>query len=173
VDKQAVLELIALQQRSGFADVLGSEGQATLRVTDRLLNQIVTAELRHSRVLRELNIQPLDRDRFAVRFALAKPSFLPPFTIGVVIERQPAMPNDPVLVLKLEGAGGLMRFTGPAAAFLNVLPPGVRMFGDRVHVDIGALLQQRGLGAVVQYVDDLRVNTEPGAVRIGFRARLG
>ncbi len=167
-----MLDLIALQQRSGFVDVVGTEGQGVLRMTEQLLNSIVATELRESRALREASVRPLDRDRFTVRLLLAKPSFLPPLTIGVVIERQPSMPNDPVLVLKLEGAGGLMRFMGPAAAFLNVIPPGIRMAGDRVHIDIGALLHRRGLGFLVQYIDELRVNTEEGAVRIGFRARL-
>lgn len=168
-----MLDLIAQQQRSGFVDVAGTEGQGTLRVTERLLNQLIATELQpRSRVLREANVRVLDRDRFSVRLALAKPSFFPPLTIGVLIERQPSMPNDPVLVLKLEGAGGLMRFTGPAAAFFNVIPPGVRMAGDRVHIDLGALLQRRGLGFVLQYVDDVRVNTEEGAVRIAIHARL-
>jgi hypothetical protein len=167
-----VLELIAQQQRIGFADVSATEGQATIRMTDRLLNQIIAIELRQSRAIRDAQVRALAGDRFEVRLALAKPSFLPPLTIGVVVERQPSLPDSPVLVLKLEGLGGLTRFAGPAAAFLNVLPPGIRMAGDRVHVDVGALLQQRGLGFVLQHVDDLRVSTDEGAVRVGFRARL-
>ena len=46
------------------------------------------------------------------------------------------------------------------------------MAGDRVHVDLGALLQQRSLGFVLQHLDELRVNTDEGSVRVGFRARL-
>jgi hypothetical protein len=172
VNRDTVLELIAQQQRAGFADVSGTEGEATLRMTDRLLNQILAAELQQSRAIRSANVRALAGDRFDVRLALAKPSFLPPITIGVLIERQPSLPDSPVLVLRLTGIGGLTRFAGPAAAFLNVLPPGVAMNGDIVHVDLGALLRQRGLEFTLQHVDDLRVHTEEGAVRIGFRARL-
>jgi hypothetical protein len=55
---------------------------------------------------------------------------------------------------------------------LNLLPPGIRMAGDRVLVDVAALLQQRGMGLVIQHVDDLKVTTEEGMVRVGFSARL-
>jgi hypothetical protein len=172
VDKQAVLDLIALQQRSGFADLTGTEGQGSIRITDRLLNQIVATAMQGTRAVRDVQLRTLGDDRLQARVALAKPSFLPPFTIGIVIERQPELPATPVLVARLEGAGGLMRLAGAATTFLNVLPPGVRMEGDRVFVDIAALLQQRGFGFVLQYADDLRVHTEEGALRVAFRARL-
>ena len=103
---------------------------------------------------------------------LAKPSFLPPITIAVLIERQPSLPENPVLILRLSGIGGLTRFAGPAAAFLKVLPPGIRTASDRVFVDVAALLHQRGMGLVMQHLDDLNLTTEEGAVRVGFRARL-
>jgi hypothetical protein len=167
-----VLGLIAQQQRSGFADVKGTEGQAAIRVSDRLLNQIIATELKRSGAIREARVRSLAGDRFDVRVVLAKPSFLPPITIGVLIERQPSLPENPVLVLRLSGLGGLTRFAGPAAAFLNLLPPGIRMAGDRVLVDVAALLQQRGMGLVIQHVDDLKVTTEEGMVRVGFSARL-
>jgi len=172
VTREAVLELIAQQQRAGFADLKGTEGQATIRLSDRLLNQIITTELQRSRGIRDARIRSLAGDRFELQVVLAKPSFLPPITIGVLIERQPSLPEDPVLVLRLSGIGGLTRFVGPAAAFLNVLPPGVRMAADRVLVDVAALLQQRGLGFVMQHLDDLNLTTEEGVVRVGFRARV-
>jgi hypothetical protein len=172
VDRAAVLELIAQQHRAGFADLAGTEGQASIRVTDRLLNQIVATELAQSRAIRQVRVHAMNGDRLTVQLVLAKPSFLPPLNFEVDIERQPSLPQSPELVLKLAGLGGLTRFAGPAAAFLNVLPPGIRMIGDRVHVDLGALLEQRGLGFVLQYVDQVRVTTEEGALRIGFRVRV-
>jgi len=167
-----VLDLIALQQRSGFADLAGSEGQGSIRITDRLLNQFIATAMQGTQALREVQVRTLGGDRLQARVVLAKPSFLPPFTIGIAIERQPELPAAPVLVAKLHGAGGLMRLAGAATTFLNVLPPGTRMEGDRVFVDIAALLQQRGFGFVLQHADELRVHTEEGALRVAFRARL-
>ena len=151
----------------------GTEGQATIRMTDRLLNQIIAIELEESRAVRDVHVRALDGDRLRVQLVLSKhPSFLPPITIDVLIEQQPSLPDAPVLVLKLAGMGGLARFAGPAAAWFDILPQGIRIAGDRVHVDLGALLQQRSLGFVLQHLDELRVNTDEGSVRVGFRARL-
>src|SRR3989442_633816 len=125
------LRLFAEQERQGFADLAGSEGQAAIRVSERLLNAIIAEELRRSASIRELHVSPRAGNRFGVRIVLAK-SFLPPISIDVAIDKQLALPGDPVLALTLSGLGGLLRFAGPAAGFLNMLPPGVRMEGERV-----------------------------------------
>jgi hypothetical protein len=125
-----------------------------------------------SRAIRKVHVRALAGDRLNVQLVLAGPAFLPPINVGVLIERQPSLPDSPVLVLKLAGMGGLTRLAGPVAGFLNVLPQGIRMAGDRVHVDLGAVLQRRGLGLVLQHVEELRLNTDEGTVRVGFRARL-
>ena len=103
---------------------------------------------------------------------MAKPSFLPAITLEVIITKQPSLPDDPVLTLTLSGLGGLLRFAGPAAGFLNVLPPGVRIEADRVFVDLRAVLAPHGLTSAVNYVEEVRVTTEEGHVLVWFKARI-
>jgi hypothetical protein len=172
VNREAVLDLIAQQQRSGCADFIGTEGQGSIRVTDRMLNQVIAMEMTPGRAVRDLQVRAMAGDRLQARVVLARPSFMPALTIGIVVERQPALPDAPVLIAKLEGAGGLLRLAGAATAFFNVLPRGIRVEGDRVHVDVRALLEARGLAFVLPHLDELRVHTEEGAVRVLFRARL-
>src|SRR5258708_27558230 len=109
---------------------------------------MVRERLRGWGAVRELNISPRAGDRFGVRLVLAKPSFLPPISLEALIEKQPTLPDDPVLGLTLSGLGGLVRFAGPAASFLNVLPPGGRMEGERALVDLRAALASHGLAGV-------------------------
>jgi hypothetical protein len=172
VDAQAMRELFAQQQRAGFADLLGSEGAGSIRVTDRLLNAVVANEVRRSKGIRSVELRAAGADRVDVRIFLAGPSFLPPLNVGVLIERQALLPADPVLVLKLEGLAGLLKLAGLASSVLNVLPPGVTMQSDRVYIDIRVLLQQGGLGWIVSCLDELSVHADVGVVRVGLRARL-
>jgi hypothetical protein len=165
-----VLKLFADQERSGFQDLAGSEGQGSIRVSERLLNTVITEQLRGSAAIREVHVSPRAGNRFGVRLALAKPSFLPPISLDVVIEKQPSLPEDPVLVLALSGMGGLLRFAAPAVGFLRVLPPGVRMEAERVFVDIRAVLAPHGLTTVLNYVRDVTVTTEEGRLVVSFRA---
>ena len=144
------LRLFAEQERQGFADLAGSEGQAAIR---------------------ELHVSPRAGDRFGVRVVLAK-SFLPPISLDVVIDKQPSLPGDPVLALTLSGMGGLLRFAGPVAGFLKALPPGVRMEGDRVFVDLRAVLAPHGLTSILNYVEEVLLSTEEGRLLILFRAAV-
>jgi len=162
------LALFAEQERQGFADLAGSEGQAAIRVSERLLNTIIAEQLRGSASIRELHVSPRAGNRFGVRLVLAK-SFLPAISLDVAIDKQPSLPGDPVLALTLSGMGGLLRFAGPAAGFLNVLPPGVRMEGDRVFVDIRAVLAPHGLTSVLDYLQEVRMTTEEGRLVVSFR----
>jgi hypothetical protein len=164
------LKLFADQKRDGFPDLAGSEGQGTIRLSERLLNTIVTEQLRGSASIRELRLSPRAGNRIGVRVVLAKPSFLPPLSLEVVIDKQPSLPDDPVLGLTLSGMGGMLRFAGPTAAFLNVLPPGVRMAGERVFVDLRAVLAPHGLTSVLDYIREVAVGSEDGRIVVVFAA---
>ena len=163
------LALFAEQERQGFADLSGSEGQAAIRVSERLLNTIIGEQLRGSTSIRELHVSPRSGNRFGVRIVLAK-SFLPAISFDVAIDKQPSLPGDTVLGLTLSGMGGLLRLAGPVAGFLEALPPGVRMEGDRVFVDIRAVLAQHGVTTIPDYVKDVAVGTEEGRLIVAFAA---
>lgn len=164
------LKLFADQAQHGFRDLAGSEGQAAIRVSGPLLNAIVADGLRQSATIRELQLSPRAGNHIGVRMVLAKPSFLPPITFDVVIDKQPSLPADPILGLTLSGLGGLLRFAGPAAGFFKALPPGVRMDGERVFVDVRAALAPHGLSAVLDYLKDVAVGTEDGRLVVAFAA---
>lgn len=165
------LQLFADQERNGFSDLAGSEGQAAIRVSERLLNAIIAEQLRDSASIRELYVTPRAGDRLGVKLKLAKTSFVP--AIDVTIEKQPSLPGDPVFELTLGGVGALLRF---ATGFLQALPPGVRVEGKRVLVDLRAALAPHGLTTVLDYLQLLWVTTEEGwlivTFRVGVRADL-
>jgi hypothetical protein len=167
-----MMSLLADQERRGFADLAGSGGQGVVRVSERLLNAAIAEQLQGSPAIRELQVAPRAGDRFGVRVLLAKPSFLPPITLEVVIDKQPSLPDDPVLGLTLSGMGGLLRFAGPLAGFFTSLPPGVRLEGERVFVDLRAVLAERGLGTVLNYVEAARVTSEQGRLVLSFQLRV-
>jgi hypothetical protein len=167
------LKLFADQERHAFRDLAGSEGHAAIRVSERLLNEIIAEQIQGSASIRELHVTPQGGNRLSVRVVVAKPSFLPPMTVGVLIDKQPKLPDDPVLGLTLSGIGGLLRFAGPAAGFFKVLPPGVSMEGERVLVDIRAALAPHGLTSVLDYVKDVAVGSEEGRLIVAFAAAAG
>jgi hypothetical protein len=164
--------LLARQQGSGFAGLAGSEVHATIRVSSALLNEAISANLASVTAVRDLAVQPRGGNRFDVRVKLAKPAFLPTMNVALVIERQPQLPSDPVLVMKLTGAAGMIGLAAPAITSFGVLPPGIRLDGDRILVDMRVLLQRYGQAALLDYAERVQVTTEEGRVVLLVHARV-
>lgn len=166
-----VIALLERQLAAGFPDVAGAEASVTLPISDRLLNEIITEGLPPGGPVRELQVRARADNRCAVRVKVGSSSLLPAVSLTVVIERQPDLPSSPVLVLRLE-MGGLMAFAGPALRFLDKLPPGIRVDGELVYVNLATLLAQRGFDAVLELLEQLRITTVEGATVVSLRARV-
>ena len=70
----------------------------------------------------------------------------------LVIVEQPDLPASPVLVMRwsLEGGlGWLAKAASPALAVFQLLPPGIRIDGDLLGIDVAELLRSKDLGWVV------------------------
>jgi hypothetical protein len=158
-----LLRILEQLRASKFAEVKGARVAATIPVPERLLNEIVTAALPQSAPVREVSVHPKAANRLAVRAKLARLDFLPPFTLTLEIERQPQLPETP-LVLRVLSFPGLMPIAGAALSMASSLPPGLRLDGDRLLIDVRVVLERNGLGEVLPYLEDLRVTTDEGVV---------
>lgn len=163
--------LLRQQLDSGFADLRGAEAAITLPLSERLLNELVAEAVPSSAPVRDLQIAPEAADRFSVRLRVGSSPLIPRLKIALSIDRQPELPASPVLVLKMESAG-LMTLAGPMLRLLNALPAGIAVHDDRIHIDLRALADRRGLASFLDYLTELRVNTLPGAVVVTLRGRL-
>lgn len=168
---RALTALLERQFAEGFRDLQGAEASVALPVSDRLLNEIISGSLPPGGPVRELQVRARADNRFDVRVKVGSSPFFPAVNLAVVIERQPDLPSSPELVLRLE-MSGLMAMAGPALRFLDKMPPGIRVDGEQIHVNIATLLAQRGFDAALQFLDQLRVTTAEGATIISIRARV-
>jgi len=168
---QRLSELLKRQIASGFEDLRGAEAAVTVPVSDRLLNEIITQALPASGRVRDVEVRARAGNRFAVRASIAGASFLPALNLTVAIDRQPELPDSPVLGLRLE-MGGLLSLAGPALRFFDALPQGIRIQDDRIYVDLAQLLSQRGLSGVLDHLEQFHVNTAEGSTILSLRARI-
>ena len=158
LDPVAILQSL---QSTGFRDLSGTRATATIPVSERLINELVAATLPPHIPVREAHVHPEAGDRFSVRVT-PKSGFLPSLTIKLAIERQPDLPASPELVLRMASMGGLFGLATAALPIAQMLPPGVRLDGERIHVDLRAMAAQRGAADLFQYVRQLRITTEEG-----------
>ena len=155
---------------SRFADLAGARVSASIPVSERLLNELVVSAIPPSVPVRDVTIQPRRGDRFSVRARLARIDFLPPITITVAIERQPELPDSP-LVLRLTSFPGLITMIGAAFPIASKLPPGIRMDKDRVLVDLKTLAESHGYADLLTLVEKVRLTTDEGKLIVALEAR--
>lgn len=156
-------------------DFSGSEAHAMIRISDRLLNEVVARELQQrggTRFVKDVRLHARGTNVMEVQVSLAKPAFLPPLAVTVSVERQPSVPGDPVVVFKLGGVGGLLRFAGPLAGLASSLPPGVRLEGDLLSVDVRPFLEQHGYADLLAHARVLAIGFEEGRTGIVFQGRV-
>jgi hypothetical protein len=157
--------LIDRQQASGFRGLAGSEVYATIKLTTDLLNEAIAALTPAASAVRKLTVQPRAGNAIDVRIEMSQ-AFVPAISVTVVIDRQPTLPDDPVLVLRL--TGGMVRFVAPAIANFTVLPPGVRLEGERLFIDLRAPLRQLGQESLLGFAQEIEVATIEGGVVVLF-----
>lgn len=133
-------------------------------VARSLVNAAIAQALKGRSVpVKSVDVQPHDGDRMDVIVAVTWP-FVPALTVGVTIERQPAFPASPILVLhwSLLGAVGAL-----ASRFLkgfDRLPPGIRLEGEFVVLDLPVLVAGSPIAAALPFVKSLQIHTIEGRV---------
>lgn len=164
--------LLHEQLSTGFADLEGARISATLPVSERLINEAIARGLPPGGAVRMVYVRPREGNRFEVQIKLARPAFLPAVSITATVERQAIIPGSPILILRLSSLPGLISAAGFGAGFFKVLPPGVTLDGDRVNVDLRALLHEHGLGAVWPFIERADVTCTEGRAVLELDLRV-
>lgn len=165
-------EILEALRASGFHDLSGSRVATTLSIAEPLLNAVISAALPPRAPVRSVSVHPHEGDRIGVRAKLSRPEFLPPINATVVIERQPQLPRDPTLALRITGLAGLLALAGPIFSVVPKLPVGVHLDGDRLTVDLREWLADRGQGDLLGLIQRIVVHSGEGRVLVELEATV-
>jgi hypothetical protein len=164
--------LLARLQTTRFADLEGSESYSVIRIGEELLNVAAAAFISSSSMVRSVTIHPRAENEIDVQLKLTKPAFLPAFNVTLHIEQQPELPDRPELVLRLSGAGGLLRLAGPVIGSSGALPPGFCLNGDRILVNVRQVMEQQRRADLLEYIEQLHVLSEDARLVIAVQLRV-
>jgi hypothetical protein len=167
----APLEAIAAEQLgAGLPGLAGSAAHVTMRVADALVNQILAATLPPDAPVRTVSIAA--RAGNAVDVSVTpKAALLPRVHARLEIDKQAILPGDPVLALRVTGGAGML--LGLASSFLTAsLPPGVRIEGGHVLVDVRAMAAAHGQSSHLRYARTLHVAVDEGVFVITIDAAV-
>jgi hypothetical protein len=144
-------------------DVAGTRVVGDVAISDRLVNEVIADKIGPDAAVRDVTVRA-EPGRARVTVRVARPSFLPPLSFVLTVESQPQLPASPILVLRVGMMPGVAALLGTGLNFMNVLPPGLRLEGDRLLVDIAAVVRDRGYAWVLPYLRSLSVGFEAGRI---------
>jgi hypothetical protein len=166
-------QIFADQRRLRFPGLSGSEFGGTIRISDRLLNELVAAGLPADGPVRSLQLRSREGNWLDATVTLARPKFMPPLHVELAIDAQPELPHNPVVALRLAGgAAAVFRMVSSAISHAVALPPGVRIDADRVRIDLRMALERQGRGALLDHVQQICVATEEAGLAIIVLAKI-
>lgn len=164
-------QLITGLREGQAADVAGSRGVIDVCLSERLLNQAIAERLPPGGAVKSVGLQ-IEAGRARVTVRMARPRFLPPITLPVTVDREPDLPASPLLVLRVAMPAGMGMLVGLGANLFNALPPGLKLDGEHLIVDLARLLREQHLEWILGYLRNLLITFEPGRVRIQGSAAI-
>jgi hypothetical protein len=166
-DTTRIIEILRRLQTTGFRDLAGARITADVPVSERLINELIATSLPPDAPVRSVAIRPEAGNLFSVRI-VPKAALIPAITLKLLVEGQPQLPESPVLVLRMATLGGLFGLASGAIA--GLLPPGVRLDGERILVDLRTIAAQRGGEQLFDYLSALQIRSDDGHIRIHLDA---
>jgi len=160
----------------GLDECAGASISGEIPLRDDLVNRVIAQRLAASPgAIASAHVDAQDHDTVGVELSMRGPRLLPSVRIAACIDRQPDLPHAPVLGLRwsMPGMGPLGFFVAPALTWFKLLPPGIQADGDRIDVDIAAVLRAKGLGELMPHITALQVHTRRGAFLVRFELRVG
>lgn len=163
--------LATLRERFGVdvRDIAGAAASAEIPFSDMLVNRMIAERIGNHPHIASVRLQAQEGDAAAILLT-PRSRLMPPMKITARIERQPEFPQSPTLVLRwtMAGIGPLAMLAAPALAFFKALPRGIKAGGDRITVDLGEMLESRGLAELLPFIRRVAIHTCPGAFVVRF-----
>ena len=150
----------------------GTRLDGEVPVPAAVLNRVIAERLPADGPVAAVVVEPHDENRMTVHVRL-RSGLVPALTAHVRIVAQPELPSSAVLVLRWSLAGALdfvARLALPALNLFARLPPGIRVDGDLVGVDLAEVLRSKGVDWVLAFVKDVQLHTRAGVVVLRLRA---
>lgn len=153
-----------------FEEIDGARVSGEVPVSEGLLNRLIADKLRAADgPIASAELQVRAHEELAIRLRLRKPSFAPAVIVMLQIERQPAPPAmDLVARWSLPGLGLLAAVAAPVVSFFKKPPPGMRIDGDRIVVDLAAIARDQGVGPLLPFVTGLSLSTRDRVLVVAF-----
>jgi len=152
---------------NNFSDFTGLIADTTIPVPEYLINEMITEFLRGNKNVTSCRIQIEPENQFIVNFKTP----LLPLTLNLKLRLDNAVDftGSPKIRAKLENNVLLGKI---GSLFANVLPAGIKMYGDQIVVDIGSFLRTPQEKRLLELVKSSEIHTVEGILVLDIKIRV-
>ena len=145
---------------NNFSDLRGTVVDASIPVPQSLINELLQAALKGNRNIASIHLS-IQRDNRVS--ADIKATLLPwPLSLKLKLDSSVdlASYSSPKMRAWLENN----RLLGSLGAFFNALPPGIKLYGNQVVVDLSSFLRTSEQRKILELVKSVGIRTETGTL---------
>lgn len=153
---------------NNFSDLKGTMVDASIPVPQSLINELVQAALRGNRNIASIHIS-IQRDNRVS--ADVKTTLLPwPLSLKLKLDSSVdlASYSSPKMRAWLENN----RLLGSLGSLFNALPPGIKLYGNQVVVDLGSFLRAPEQKKLLELVRSAGIRTETGTLILDVKLKV-
>jgi hypothetical protein len=155
--------------QNNFYDLPGAAVDASIPVPQRLINELIAEALKGNKNIASVQMAIHPQNRISLDI---KTTMLPwPLNLRLKLDRAVdlASYSSPKIRAWLENN----RLLGSLGSVLNVLPEGIKLYGDQVVIDLGAFLRTSEQKQLLHLVKSVGIRTEEGRVILDVKAEVG
>lgn len=141
-----------------FTDVAGLTANASIPMSESLINEIITIELQAGKVIQSCQVSIHEQNRVSVR--LKTSLWLWPLNLNLKLDKSVDFESfsSPKMRLWLDN----YRLLGSLGSFFNALPDWATLYGSQVVVDLAGFLHTPEQKRLFDLVKSVGVRTEDG-----------
>ena len=151
-----------------FSELKGTSLDASVPVPQSLINELVAAALKGNKNIAALQVTVQPQNRLALD---VKTTLLPwPIKLKLKLDSSVdfASYSSPKLRAWMENN----RLLGSLGTLFNAMPPGIKLFGDQVVIDLAAFLRTPQQKRYLDMVKSIGIQTESGKVVLDVRMEI-
>ncbi|HJR81907.1 MAG TPA: hypothetical protein VJ821_17675 [Anaerolineales bacterium] len=149
-----------------FSDVKGLTADVSIPVSQQLVNEVIATALKGNRNIDDCQVSIGGQNRVSVKL---KTTLFPwPLDLKLKLFREIDLTRSPRIRASLENN----LFLGKLGSFFNVLPEGIKLYGDQVVVDVGSFLRTPEQKRFLALIKSAQVNTEEGKVILDAKIKV-
>lgn len=153
---------------SNFSDLSGAVLEASIPVPQSLLNEIAVSALKGNESISTMQVEVHAENRLSLQIKTT----LLPWILNLKLKLDHSVDLASFSSPKIRAWLENNRVLGSLGSLFNVLPEGVRLYGNQVVVDLGAFLPMPEHRRMLDLVKSVNVRTEENILILDIIARV-